>query len=454
MNEPTGAIVVVDDNEELAQTLARTFERKGWNAFTADSGKSALKIIRSEPIDVLLADLRMPGMDGLELIRAARTIVPAIEALVLSGCGTIPKAVEAMKEGVCDFLVKPVKTKTLIRAAQKALSHRASVISKLTAINEDGNRLSRPLLGRSPAIRRILELGKRAASSSATVLIEGESGTGKELLAEAIHRWSPRRNKPLVKVNCATLPENLVEAELFGYERGAFTGAYHRRHGRFELAHGGTIFLDEIGQFSPSLQTKLLRVLQSGEFERLGGNRSLVTDARVIAATNSDLDRAVKDGLFRKDLFYRLNVIRLRKPSLRERPSDIPILINHFIEIYKRKNARNIKGITGNTLALMCAYQWPGNVRELEHAVERAVVMCRSHVISIEDLPESLHESEAGEPSVCIPVGMPLEEIELRMIEETLRHTHGDKKTAADILGIAQRTIYRKLTRNSKKSVT
>ena len=448
MNDQKGSILVVDDNEELSRTLARTFERKGWRAFTAFSGKSALKVIREEPIDVLLADLRMPGMDGLELIRAARALVPGIEAVVLSGYGTIPQAVEAMKDGACDFLVKPVKVATLVRAAERAFSRRAAFISGRNAFTGDGNRLPRPIVGRSPAIRKVLELAARAASSSATVLIEGESGSGKELLAEAIHRWSPRNDKPLVKVSCATLPETLVEAELFGCERGAFTGAYHRRRGRFELAHGGTIFLDEIGQFSPALQVKLLRVLQNGEFERLGGNRTFVTDARVIAATNADLDRAVEGGAFRKDLFYRLNVVRLRKPALRERPEDVPVLVNHFIDIYRRKNARNVRGITGEALALMCVFQWPGNVRELEHAVERAVVMCSGPVIGVEDLPESLLDDRAGEPSVCIPVGMPLEEIELKMIEKTLRHTGGDKRKAADLLGIAQRTIYRKLNRN------
>jgi len=450
MNDPKGSILVVDDNEELSRTLARTFERKGWTAFAAFSGKSALKKIREEPVDVLLADLRMPGMDGLELIRAARALVPGIEAVILSGYGTIPKAVEAMKEGACDFLVKPVKVATLVRAAQRALSRRTALVSDRNVSPGDGGRLPRPIVGRSPAIRKVLDLAARAASSSATVLIEGESGSGKELLAEAIHHWSPRGDKPLVKVSCATLPETLVEAEIFGYERGAFTGAYHQRRGRFELAHGGTIFLDEIGQFSPALQVKLLRVLQNGEFERLGGNRTLVTDARVIAATNVDLDRAVHEGTFRKDLFYRLNVVRLRKPALRERPEDIPVLVNHFIDIYRRKNAKNVRGITGEALALMCAFQWPGNVRELEHAVERAVVMCSGSVIGVEDLPESLLGCPVGEPTVCIPVGMPLEEIELKMIEETLRHTGGDKRAAADLLGIARRTIYRKLNRNPK----
>jgi two-component system, NtrC family, response regulator HydG len=287
----------------------------------------------------------------------------------------------------------------------------------------------------------------QVAPSSATLLILGESGTGKEVIAEAVHRLSPRAGKPLVKVNCAALPEALLESELFGYEKGAFTGALARKEGRFEIADGGTLFLDEIGDLSPVTQVKLLRVLQEGEFERVGGTRTVKVDVRLVAATHRDLPQAVREKKFREDLYYRINVITIQLPPLRERREDIPLLARHFLDLYRRRNGKSTDGFAPEAMKALLEHPWPGNVRELENVVERAVVLCRRSTIGIEDLPKEL--GGGGEPplgeALTVPLGVPLEEVERRLIEETLRRTKGDKNLAARLLGVASRTIYRKL---------
>jgi two-component system response regulator HydG len=291
----------------------------------------------------------------------------------------------------------------------------------------------------------VLALVKQVAPTSATVLVRGESGTGKELVARALHEGSPRRERPFIRVNCAALPETLLESELFGYERGAFTGATARKEGRFELADGGTLLLDEVGDLSAATQAKLLRVLQEGEFERLGGTKTLKADVRIVAATNQDLDVLVRERRFREDLFYRLNGITIEIPPLRERAEDIPVLALHFLHVYTAKNHREIEGFTEAALARLRAYPWPGNVRELEHAVERAVILARGQLIDVADLSPAVGGAEPAARVVPIPIGMPLAEVEQRLIEETLRLTKGNKELAAKFLGIASRTIYRKL---------
>jgi len=433
--------LIVDDNEDIREALARAFERKGWRAYDAANGRRALEILRANDVQVMFVDLKMPGMDGIELLKTTKTLAPEVEVVVITGYGTIEKAVEAMKEGACDFLVKPVKRRTVMRAAQRALARRAVTLGpQMSALD-----LPRPILGKSSRINKLLDEIRRVAPTSATVLIDGESGSGKELVAEALHLWGDHGAKPLVRVNCAALPETLLEAELFGNERGAYTGAFLQRKGRFELAQGGTILLDEIGVFSPATQVKLLRVLQDGQFERVGGTETISTDARVIAATNQDLDALVEDGSFRRDLYYRLNVVRLHVPALRDRSEDIPLLVDHFLSHYAKKNAREGMRATAGALAVLCGYAWPGNVRELEHAIERAVVMCRTRLIDCDDLPESIVAESARRENLSIPLGSTLQEVERRLIEETIRYTDGDKAHAARILGIAPRTIYRKL---------
>jgi len=351
-----------------------------------------------------------------------------------------------MKEGAYDFITKPFKRvqleKTIKRAAEKqslVLQNRA-LQQRLDRMEEVGQ-----IIGGSPAMLRTLDLVNQVASSAATVLIQGESGTGKELIANAIHHGSPRRDRPFIKVNCAALPETLLESELFGYERGAFTGAVARKEGRFELANSGTLFMDEIGDLSPTTQAKLLRVLQEGEFERLGGTRTLKADVRLVAATNADLAVLVREKRFREDLFYRLNVITIEIPPLRERREDIPVLAQHFLRRFAAKNAKTMTGFAEETLDILQTYSWPGNVRELENVIERAVVLTRSPMISPADLPETLVGSDQAARHLVISIGTPLEEVEDRLIEETLRYTKGDKTVAAKLLGIATRTIYRRV---------
>jgi len=341
--------------------------------------------------------------------------------------------------------------RTIRRAAEKqalALQNRR-LQARLDELQGAGS-----VVGTSPVMLKTLELVRQVAPSTATVLIQGESGTGKELIADAIHHGSPRRDQAFIKVNCAALPEQLLESELFGHERGAFTGALARKEGRFELADGGTLFLDEIGDVSPAMQGKLLRVLQSGEFERVGGTRTLKVDVRIVAATNRDLATLVRERRFREDLYYRLNVITIQLPSLRDRREDIPLLAHHFLRRYSAKNAKSLGGFTEEAMDLLQTYAWPGNVRELENVIERAVVLARSDLITPVDLPETLVRSDQAARHLVISIGTPLDEVENRLIDETLRYTKGDKTVAAKLLGIATRTIYRRMKGEMALSAT
>ncbi|MDY0004724.1 MAG: sigma-54 dependent transcriptional regulator [Polyangia bacterium] len=442
----TRAILVVDDEQGIRESLKRMLERESYQVHVAEDGRAGLDLLRREQVNVLLTDLRMPVMDGMDLLKAARTVAPDTEVIVMTAYGTVDVAVDAMRQGAYDFITKPLKKAHILKTVEKALERQAlrmenqALRAELSAArNQD------VIIGSSIALRRTLEIIAQAAPSAATVLILGESGTGKELLARAIHQGSPRAGGPFVAVNCSALPESIIEAELFGYEKGSFTGAVSSREGRFMAADGGTLFLDEIGELPPHIQVKLLRVLQEGEVERLGG-RSVKVDIRVVAATNRQIQEEVRSGRFREDLYYRLNVIAVKIPPLRERLDDVPLLAEHFLRKYSEKNSKTLAGFSRAALDLLCGYHWPGNVRELENAVERAVVLTRGEVIDVADLPPDIH----GRPgvngrSITIPIGTALEEIERRVIQETLRHTDGDKRLAAQLLGIATRTIYRKL---------
>ncbi len=438
-------VLVVDDDQAIREALSRTLEKLGYEVVLAEDGQAGLDRLREGEIHILLADLQMPELSGQELLKAARTIAPDVEVIVITGHGTVEDAVEAMKEGAYDFITKPFKRvqleRTIRRAAEKqslALQNRR-LQDRLDEIQGAGR-----IIGASPLILKTLDLVRQVAPSTATILIQGESGTGKELIADAIHHGSPRRERAFIKVNCAALPEALLESELFGHERGAFTGAVARKEGRFELAEGGTLFMDEIGEISPAMQAKLLRVLQSGEFERVGGTRTLTADVRLIAATNSDVAALVREKRFREDLYYRLNVITIQLPPLRARQDDIPLLAHHFLRKYTAKNAKTVGGFAEEALDILQTYAWPGNVRELENVIERAVVLTRSAVISPADLPEALVGADQAARHLVISIGTPLEEVEDRLIEETLRYTKGDKTLAAKLLGIATRTIYRR----------
>jgi len=443
-------ILVVDDEEANLTVLQRVLEKEGYAVSTASNGPEGLDALRAEQPALLLTDLKMPGMDGLELLRASRAVAPSTEVILMTAFGTVEVAVEAMKEGAYDFITKPLKRHDIVRAVGKGIE-KAMLVSENRRLREQiaAGTTAGPLgevIGRSRPFRAVMDVVDQVAPSEATVLISGESGTGKELLARAIHNLSARSGQPLITVNCAAIPENLIESELFGYEKGAFTGAADRKPGRFELAQGGTLFLDEVGEMSQSVQVKLLRVLQEGEFERVGGTRTLQLDVRILAATNRDLERAVAQRSFREDLYYRLNVIPLKLPPLRERRDDIPLLAAHFVSHYSQRNGKLIKGITDDALQALAAYRWPGNIRELENCMERAVVLCRSGQLGVEDLPQHMQPEDLGGPrQITFAIGTPLRELEHTAIRETLRYTGGDKKLAARLLGIASRTIYRRL---------
>jgi two-component system response regulator HydG len=439
-------VLVVDDDHANLDSVCKVFQREGVPTLSAPNGQEAIELLRRPEVGVMVTDLMMPGVDGQELLKAARAMRPDVEVVLMTAYATVETAVSAMRDGAYDFITKPLKRHSLVKAVQKAMEKQALVAenrdlkAQLAAVGP------RSMIGQSPAFRAFLETLRQAAPSTATVLLMGESGTGKELAARAIHDQSARAKGPFVAVNCAALPESILEAELFGVEKGAFTGAVARKEGRFERASGGTLFLDEVAEMSPGAQVKLLRVLQEGEVERLGGTQTIRVDVRVVAATNKDLQREIAEGRFREDLYFRLNVVEVRIPSLASRREDVPLLADHFLRRYAAKNNKPLKGFSDAARALLENYAWPGNVRELEHAIERAVVLCRAEVLDLGDLPESVRKGPIGAASqIVIPIGTPMEEIERRVIHETLRHTKGDKNLAARLLGIAARTIYRKL---------
>ncbi|NLN62881.1 MAG: sigma-54-dependent Fis family transcriptional regulator [Myxococcales bacterium] len=441
---PSATILIVDDDKSNLRALEKVFAREGFRVLVAPDGAAALALCRKHTVDVVLTDLMMPGMDGLSLLEALRTVSPDSEVVLMTAYGTVETAVDAMKHGAYDFVEKPIKRQAIIRTVHKALEKRSLLAENRALRYRLKKAEERTVVGVSPPFRRVLELVQQAAPSMATILITGESGTGKEVVARAIHENSARASGPFIAVNCAALPESILEAELFGYEPGAFTGAVKQRDGRFAMASGGTIFLDEVAEVSPSVQVKLLRVLQEGEIDPLGGVTTPV-DVRIVAATNRSLEDEIARGAFREDLYYRLNVIAVHLPPLRQRLEDVPLLTDLFLRRYAARNNKAIDGISQAALDALSGYDWPGNVRELENAMERAVVLARHPIIDIADLPERVVNAERHDEQLRIPIGTPLEEIERRVIRETLRHTRGDKKLAAQLLGIATRTIYRKM---------
>ena len=449
--EQQAHILVVDDERGILDSLQKIFQREQYRVSVTDSGVEALELIRSQDrVDLVLSDIMMPKMSGIDLLRATKAISPSTEVVMMTAFGMVDMAVESMREGAYDFISKPLKRAIVVKSVQRALERRALVIENqvLRATMDVSSRGQ--LVGQSPAIQATLDVAGQAAPSLATILVTGESGTGKELLARRIHQLSDRADKPFVAINCGALPEALLESELFGHEKGAFTGATQRRAGRFERANHGTIFLDEIGETSAAVQVRLLRVLQEGEIERVGGQEVVPVDVRVVAATNRRLKEAVEVQDFREDLYYRLNVIELEVPPLRLRQGDVPVLAQHFLKTFSVKNQKEIRGIAEAAMRALDSWRWPGNVRELENTIERAVVLSRSNVIGLEDLPAPIREGGAASPAqpnegFLIPYGTPLDEVERRIIRGTLERTGGDKKLAAHLLGIASRTIYRKL---------
>ena len=440
-------ILVVDDEPAQRTVLGGFLRKRGFEVAQGASVEEALAHVSARTIDLVLTDLRMPGGGGLALLEGVRAINPEIPVVVMTAFGTVATAVDAMKKGAADYLTKPIDLDELEVLIGRTLERRALVAENRELRRELETRYR--LAGLETANAKMSEAintAARAAASRATILIRGESGTGKELLARAIHQASPRSRGPLVSVNVAALPETLLESELFGHEKGAFTGAIGRKEGRFELADGGTLFLDEIGDISPTLQIKLLRVLQQKEFERVGGTQTLKVDVRLVAATNRDLAAEVKAGKFREDLFYRLNVVALTLPPLRQRKGDIPALVAHFIDKYAKAYGKEIRGLAPGTLNALLSHDWPGNVRELENVVERAVVLCKATDLTADDLPPTLRGPRPRErtPGALIP-GATLYEIEREAILRTLEMVGGSTSRAAEILGISVRKIQYRL---------
>lgn len=444
---PSAKILVVDDEEATGKLISRSLEQKGHECLVTHSGEEGLRAIHEQRFDLIITDMVMPGFDGVTFVNTIKTIDPNIPVIMITGYGSIDNAVKAMKAGAYHFLSKPLRMAELQVYVEKALASHEMLV-EVKELKDRLKTFQHPgaIIGSSKAMRDIITQVEQIAPSTANVLITGETGTGKEMIANVIHAMSPRTENSFIKVNCGALPETLLESELFGHEKGAFTGAYKEHQGRFELADKGSIFLDEIGEMSPSAQVRLLRVLQEGEFERVGSSKPIHVDVRVIAATNRDLRDLVKQGKFREDLFYRINVFHLQLPSLRERRGDIPLLASHFIRKYAEKNNKKIHGLGENAYEILQSYHWPGNVRELENVIEHAVIMARSDRILEENLPELLRRQDRESPKkITIPLGLSAEEAEALLIQKTLEMTQYDKEATARILGYSTRTLYRKM---------
>lgn len=458
----TPLILVVDDDHAHRLMLLTLMEEWGYRVAEADEGQKALDYIRKHPVDLILMDMRMPNMDGIEATRAIHGFNPAIPILIMTAYSSVPTAVEALKSGAYDYLTKPVDFDALKLAMHRALEH-----TRLREENEDlRHQLARlrisDMIGRSPRMQRVAEMIAMVAPTDATVLITGESGTGKGLAARAIHANSPRRDRPLVEVNCAAIPETLMESELFGHEKGAFTGAEKQRRGRFAQAEGGTILLDEIGELPLTTQAKLLRVLQESEIQRVGSDALLRVDVRILAATNRKIERMVSEGTFREDLYYRLNVFTLEMPPLRERVEDIPVLAQHFWSRFGEKHHKKVSGLTPRAMDSLLHYSWPGNIRELENAIERAVILLRGDSITERELSIPCSDTEE-EDAVCSRDIIPekpaeeassLADAERRLVLQVLEETGGNKSEAARRLGVTRRTIKLKLKKYMSEKAT
>ena len=438
-------ILIIDDEKNIREGLSAALELDGYSVKLAANGAEGLALIEKGDIDLVITDLRMPGISGEEVLAKVRGESPGIPVIVLTGHGSIDTAVDAMRNGAYDFLTKPLSLDRLSLIVKRALAGRELEIRHSSLQQElDAKASFESIIGKSAEMQRIFQMVRKAADSKASVLITGESGTGKELIANALHNLSPRKNHPFIKVHCAALSETLLESELFGHEKGAFTGAAARKRGRFELANTGTIFLDEIGEINQNVQIKILRVLQDKRFERGGGEDTVEVDVRVIAATNRNLEEEIAQGRFREDLFYRLNVVHIQVPPLRDRKDDIPLMLNAFLDEFNRENNKSITGFDARSRSALYKYDWPGNIRQLRNCVESAVVMCSGNEITLEDLPPTVRG--AAESNVIqVPVGTSMAEAEKIIIQQNLASNQGNKSKTADILGIGRKTLHRKL---------
>ncbi|WP_372807978.1 sigma-54-dependent transcriptional regulator, partial [Pontiella sp.] len=419
--------------------------RRDYLVFAAENGASALEVLAAQKIDVLLSDVRMPGMDGITLMQRALANNPELTVIILTAYGDVELAVKAMKLGATDFMTKPINLDKLELVLDRVLKVKKIELENVRLKVQLDNKYGlENIIGRSPVMQEVFDTIRQVAQSRATVLIQGESGTGKELVAKAIHQLSPRSKGPFVAVHCAALSQNILESELFGHEKGAFTGAMERRVGRFEKADGGSLFLDEISEIDASVQVKILRALEERQIERVGGDTPVDVDTRLIAATNRDLKAMVDDGDFREDLFYRLYVVVITLPPLRERQDDILLLLNHYLAVFNEENGKQIEGFTPAAYEMLSAYEWPGNIRELRNLVERMVVLARGKVFDTADIPPQVREKAAG-GEVKIDAALTVDEMEKRMVIQALELTNGNRTKAAEKLGISRRTLHRKL---------
>ena len=450
-------ILVVDDERNIRSGLCIAFEDEGYDTLEAADGQEAWNIVNRKSVDLVVTDLRMPVMSGYDLLKKIASSYPTLPVIVLTGHGSIEDAVQAMRDGAVDFFTKPVDLDHLILTVGKAL-HNRTISEQNTRLKAEIDTLRKRqgydgIIGKSSAVTRMMEVIQQVAPSKASVLVTGESGTGKELVADAIVALSDRKDKPFIKVHCASLSESLLESELFGHEKGAFTGATSQKKGRFELADGGTIFLDEIGEINMSTQVKILRVLQEREFERVGGERTIKVDVRVIAATNRDLLEEVKKGNFREDLYYRLNVVHIEVPPLRERKEDIELLVINFLNQFNQEDGRKIEGISPQARRALLNYNWPGNIRELKNSIESSVVLAKGNIIQLEDLPPQITASSSSSQSnITIELPTTLEEAEKKIILGTIAYCAGNKSRASEILDIGRKTLHRKLNEYMGKS--
>lgn len=442
-------ILIVDDEKNIRFGLSTALQQEGYETLVAENGKEGLHMVHTQSVDLVLTDIRMPEMGGIELLKKISSAYPRIPVIVLTGHGTIETAVTCMHNGAYDFITKPINLERMALLVERALGAQAMAQENTTLKQEiqelkEGKR-KQVVLGNSALMQEIMQKVKQVAITKSSVLITGESGVGKELVTDAIHQHSSRHDGPLVKVHCAALSENLLESELFGHEKGSFTGALHQKIGRFERANGGTIFLDEIGEISNDVQVKILRVLQERTLERVGGDREIPIDIRLISATNRNLEEEVAAGRFREDLFYRLNVVHIHVPPLRDRHQDIPILAHHFLQEFAQEMGKEITEITPEAMQMLASYRWPGNIRELRNVIESAVVFAKSKKLGIKDFMIN-QSNRVSREDISLPVGTSLEEAEKHIIMATLEYCDGNKSKAAELLAITRKTLHRKLS--------
>jgi two-component system response regulator HydG len=446
-------ILIIDDEKDQANAIAESLRKVGYTCSTAVSGNNVLDIITRDGIDVVITDLVMQEIDGMRILKETKEHSPETEVILITGHGSVETAVTAMQKGAATYLLKPINISHLRAVVDKVVEKQSIVRSNIELHKQLEEKFGfAGIIGNSQQMHRIFNILKQIASTTATVLVVGESGTGKELIARAIHYNGPRKNHPFVELNSAAISESLLESELFGHEKGAFTGALYQRKGKFEYANNGSLFLDEVGDMPLTTQAKLLRLIEDGRIVRIGSNESVKIDVRIIAATNKDLGELVKEGKFREDLYYRFNVICLRLPPLRERQEDIFLLMDSFIKEFSKKNSKDIKDISSDARKILFRYDWPGNIRELRNCIESMIVFNQNGVLDVNDIPEHIYKSNrVALTGPVFPVGVTLDEMEKELMKNTLAYVGGNRGETAKILGIGERTLYRKLEKYGLK---